>query len=104
MRHVRVRRAFRLDHDHHLPHGIVVAIGTIGACILQGRPYQPLVAFLKAYGIDINPEHRGITREMFIKAWLYAPTVRKERYTILNKTQLNAEKFNKIYDVMLSEC
>lgn len=91
-------------YDHHLPHGIVVAIGTIGACILQGRPYQPLVAFLKAYGIDINPEHRGITREMFIKAWLYAPTVRKERYTILNKTQLSAAKFNKIYDVMLSEC
>src|SRR5574344_2505766 len=47
-------------YDHGLPHGIVVAIGTIGACVLQGRPYQPLVAFLKAYGIDINPEHRGI--------------------------------------------
>lgn len=91
-------------YDHKLPHGIVVAIGTIGACILQGRSYTSLLAFLKAYGIDINPEHRGITREMFVRAWLYAPQVRKERYTILNKTDMQPERFEKIYELMLKEC
>jgi glycerol-1-phosphate dehydrogenase [NAD(P)+] len=91
-------------YDHGLPHGIVVAIGTIGACVFQGRPYQPLLAFLKAYGIDINPGHRGISREMFSKAWLYAPEVRKERYTILNKCELTEAKLNQLYDMMLREC
>lgn len=91
-------------YDHKLPHGIVVAIGTIGACILQNRPYKPLLAFLKAYGIDINPQHRGITEEMFVKAWLYAPKVRQERYTILNQTEITSEKFQKIYQLMLQAC
>jgi glycerol-1-phosphate dehydrogenase [NAD(P)+] len=91
-------------YDHHLPHGIAVAVGTIGACILQGRDYRPLLEFLQAYGIDINPQKLGISREMFVQAWLYAPQVRKNRYTILNKISLSVERLEKIYALMCREC
>ena len=91
-------------YDHHLPHGIVVAVGTIGACILQGRDYRPLLEFLQAYGIDINPQKLGISREMFVQAWLYAPRVRKGRYTILDKVSLSVERLEKIYALLCREC
>lgn len=96
--------AFDELYEHNLPHGIVVAIGTIGACHLQRRHYQLLLDFLKAYAIDVNPEHRGITKEMFVRSWMFAREVRKERYTILNKLQLRPELFAKLYDRLVQEC
>lgn len=92
-------------YNHDLPHGIVVGIGTIGAAWLQKRDYQIPLDFLKAYGIDINPERRGITEEMFVNAWSFAREVRKERYTILNTMDIEPERYRKdrfkeIYDFM----
>ena len=92
-------------YNHGLPHGIVVGIGTIGAAMLQGRDYTILVDLLKSYGIDLNPARRGITEEMFVKAWVYAKDVRKERYTILNTMEMmpkqyRIEKFREMYRIM----
>lgn len=41
---------------------------------------------------------------MFIKAWMFAKEVRKERYTILNKINLTEELFRQLYVAMLDEC
>ncbi len=87
-------------YDHGLPHGIVVGMGTIGAAWLQNRDYRTLVDFLKAYDIDINPARRGVTEEMFVKAWLMAPEVRKDRYTVLNTLDMDSEKFRELYRLM----
>ncbi|MGI6262428.1 MAG: iron-containing alcohol dehydrogenase family protein [Succiniclasticum sp.] len=89
-------------YSHGLPHGIVVGIGTIGACILQGRDPGLLVDLLHSYGIDCHPAHWGITEDMFVKAWMFAREVRKERYSILNtmdalSTQDRLERFRQLY-------
>ena len=91
--------------DHGLPHGIVVGIGTIGAAWLQKRDYRMLLEFLNEYGIDINPKHRGITEVMFVRAWLLAREVRKERYTVLNNMEMMPKRmredmFKELYALM----
>lgn len=91
--------------DHGLPHGIVVGIGTIGAAWLQKRDYRMLLEFLKEYGIDINPKRRGITEVMFVRAWLFAREVRKERYTVLNNLEMMPKRmkedmFKELYALM----
>lgn len=90
--------------DHNIPHGILVAMGSIVACALQQRDYKILLDFLEAYGVSANPQKRGVTEEQFVKAWLFAPQVRKDRYTILNKLDLNAEMFRKFYYQLCEEC
>ena len=91
--------------EHGLPHGIAVGIGTIGAAWLQKRDYHMLLEFLKEYGIDINPKRRGITEVMFVRAWMYAREVRKERYTILNNMEMMPRRmrediFKELYAMM----
>ena len=91
--------------DHGLPHGIAVGIGTIGAAWLQKRDYRMLLEFLKEYGIDINPKRRGITEVMFVRAWLFAREVRKERYTVLNNLEMMPKRmkedmFKELYTLM----
>ncbi|MBQ8919067.1 MAG: hypothetical protein IJ056_03040, partial [Acidaminococcaceae bacterium] len=84
---------------------IAVGIGTIGAAWLQKRDYHMLLEFLKEYGIDINPKRRGITEVMFVRAWMYAREVRKERYTILNNMEMMPRRmrediFKELYALM----
>ena len=91
--------------NHGLPHGIAVGIGTIGAAWLQKRDYRMLLDFLKEYGIDINPKRRGITEVMFVRAWLLAREVRKDRYTILNNMEMMPKRmkedmFKELYAMM----
>ena len=83
----------------------MVGIGTIGAAWLQKRDYRMLLEFLKEYGIDINPKHRGITEVMFVRAWLFAREVRKERYTVLNNMEMMPKRmredmFKELYALM----
>lgn len=89
--------------EHNIPHGILVALGSVVACRLQGRDYHLLLNFLDAYNISVNPEKLKISEEQFIKAWMLAKDVRK-RYTILNKINLQPEIFRQIYEILLKEC
>lgn len=90
--------------EHNIPHGVLVAVGSIAACDLQGRDYKVLLNFLDAYNVSVNPVKRGISKEQFIKAWIFAPAVRKDRYTVLNKVQPTEEYFADFYDKMCREC
>ena len=90
--------------DHNIPHGILVGMGSVVSCKLQGRDHHVVLDFLKAYDISVNPAKLGITEDMFIKAWMFAKEVRKERYTILNKINLTEELFRQLYVAMLDEC
>lgn len=90
--------------DHNIPHGILVAIGSIAACALQQRDYKLLLGFLAAYGVSANPKKHGVTEEQFVKAWMFAPQVRKDRYTILNKITLSEDLFSSLYQQMCREC
>ncbi len=83
-----------------ISHGMAVALGSVGACIFQGRDESQLIEVCKAYGIDLNPASYGITKDIFADAWMRAPETRKDRFSILSTTQLNREWLDMIYDRM----
>ncbi len=87
-----------------ISHGMAVALGSVGACMFQGRDESQLLEVCKAYGIDLNPASYGITREIFADAWMRAAGTRKDRITILNSTTLDEKWLNDIYDRMAVGC
>ena len=86
--------------DIKISHGLAVALGSVGACIFQGRDETQLVEVCRAYGIDLDPAAYGITKDIFADAWQRAVSPRPDRYTILNSTNLNREWLDMIYDRM----
>ena len=86
--------------DIKISHGLAVALGSVGACIFQGRDETQLVEVCRAYGIDLDPAAYGITKDIFADAWQRAVSTRPDRYTILNSTNLNREWLDMIYDRM----
>ena len=52
------------------------------------------------FDIDINPEHYGITKEIFVDCIKRASETRKDRYTILNQAELSDERLGMIYENM----
>ena len=88
-------------YDLAVPHGLLVALGSVAACILQGRDPSILLKYLKSYGISVNPKDLGITKEMFVQAWLTARHTRPDRFTVLNTLKLYALLFENIYYQLL---
>ena len=86
--------------DIKISHGLAVALGSVGACIFQGRDETQLVEVCRAYGIDLDPAAYGITKDIVADAWQRAGSTRPDRYTILNSTNLNREWLDMIYDRM----
>jgi glycerol-1-phosphate dehydrogenase [NAD(P)+] len=91
-------------YDLNIPHGILVALGSIVACKLQCRNYTLLIDYLNHFDISINPLKLGISRDIFVDAWLNAPKTRTERYTVLNEIILSETLFGEIYDNLLVIC
>lgn len=85
-----------------ISHGIGVALGSIAACIFQGRDETKLMDVMKAYGIDYNPMTYGITKDIFYDLWTRAAGTRPGRVTILNSTSLDRTWLDQIYDRMSS--
>lgn len=85
-----------------ISHGMAVAIGSVGACIFQGRDEKQLVSVCNQYGLDLNPASYGITKEIFTDCWMRASSTRPDRVTILTTTDLNEEWLGMIYDRMTS--
>lgn len=89
-----------LDEHYNInaPHGLKVALGSIASCIFQERSYEPIITFLKRYRVDIHPEKLGISKEVFVDAWLKAQGTRPDRFSILNTMELHEKYLEKIYD------
>ncbi len=81
-------------------HGIGVALGSVGACVFQGRDESKLMNVYKAYGIDINPMSYGITKDIFADAWMRASSTRPGRITILDSTEMDRMWLDEIYSRM----
>lgn len=81
-------------------HGMGVALGSIGACVFQGRDEQELLKVYKEYGIDLNPMTYGIDKDMFADIWAKAPGTRPGRKSILDTTTLDRIWLDEIYDRM----
>lgn len=84
-------------YDINVPHGLKVALGCIASCIFQKRSYDPIVTFLKRYGVDVCPRKLGITQEVFVGAWLKAQATRPERFTVLNTIEIKENYLLKVF-------
>ena len=84
-------------------HGIGVALGSVGACVFQGRDEEKLLNVLRTYGIDMNPMSYGITKDIFFDIWKRASSTRPDRVTILNQTELDRMWLDDIYDRMANQ-
>ena len=83
-----------------ISHGIGVALGSIGACIMQGKGERRLMEVMKTYNIDTDPMAYGMTKDIFVDAWQKASGTRPGRITILNETDLNRAWLEEIYERM----
>ena len=77
-------------------HGKKCGVGAIMMAYLHKMNWRKIRDKLKKLGAPITADELGLTREDVIKALEMAATIRPERYTILNKTNLNSENCEKI--------
>ena len=80
-----------------ISHGMATAMGSLVSSRLQGQDVERLEKIVRAYGMDLRPMNWGITKEIFIDAWLRAADTRKDRYTILNEVDLTEQRLGEIY-------
>ena len=90
-----------LHPEIKISHGLGVALGSVGACVFQGRDELQLMKVMKAYGLDINPGSYGIDKNLFYEIWSQAASTRPGRVTILNSTELDRKWLDDIYDRMV---
>lgn len=84
-------------------HGIQVALGTVAVLKIIEKDYTSVLKYLKRFGVDINPQHLGISKSDFILCMQNAPAMRNNRYTYLHETQLNSNILSRVYDELLEE-
>jgi glycerol-1-phosphate dehydrogenase [NAD(P)+] len=73
-------------------HGEKCGIGSILISKLQGQDWRKIVTMLKNVGAPTTAKQIGLKPEILAKALMIAPSLRPERYTILNKVKMTKEK------------
>ena len=89
--------------DLKILHGYLVGLGALATSIFQEQDYDMLLNYLKKNKIDIRPSCLGITKEVFVDAWLKASSTRPNRYTVLNKKNITKQDIIKIYNKIEKE-
>jgi len=74
-------------------HGEQVALGTLVSSVLQGGNWQRQREFLMKASLPVKSFDIGISPDDFLKVLVIAPTIRPERYTILEKLSLDAQGY-----------
>ncbi|MCK4420597.1 iron-containing alcohol dehydrogenase [candidate division WOR-3 bacterium] len=73
-------------------HGEQAGLGLIITSFLRGDDWKRFISIFKRWGIPTTARELNISREDIIRALLYAPTTRPERYTILEHISIDEEK------------
>ena len=73
-------------------HGEKCGIGSILIAKLQGQDWKKIVTMLKNVGAPTTAKQIGLKPKILVKALLIAPSLRPERYTILNQVKMTEEK------------
>lgn len=84
-------------------HGIQVALGTVIMLKLIGESYDEVLAYLKKFEVDINPEHLEITEDIFVECMQKASLMRKGRYTYLDEVDLSDSILRNLYKELVEE-
>ena len=77
---------------NHGLHGEQCGLGTIMMAKLHGIEWQSIVTTLERLGGHTQASQLGLSEEDIVKSLLLAPSIRPERYTILNMARLTREK------------
>lgn len=77
-------------------HGEQCGLGAIMMAKLHGIEWQPIVTALERLGGHTQASQLGLSEEDVVKSLLLAPSIRPERYTILNKIHLTREKARRL--------
>jgi glycerol-1-phosphate dehydrogenase [NAD(P)+] len=88
--------ALETIRPNHALHGERCGVGTIMMAYLHRRKWGHIKATLEKMGAPTSAYELGIEKEDVIKALEVATTIRPERYTILNKLNLNSEACEKL--------
>lgn len=81
-------------------HGEQVGIASLFTLYLQNNKHWEMVKeFMQRYGLASTPQAIGLSKEAFLKAVKYAPSTRKDRFTILNLSTHKEliEAYSKVY-------
>jgi glycerol-1-phosphate dehydrogenase [NAD(P)+] len=88
--------ALETIRPNHALHGERCGVGTIMMAYLHRRKWGHIKVTLEKMGAPTSAYELGIEKEDVIKALEVATTIRPERYTILNKLNLNPEACEKL--------
>lgn len=88
--------ALDMIKSDHAMHGEQCGVGTIMMTYLHKENWKRVRETLKMLGAPTNADELRIEKENVIKALEMAPTIRPERYTILNKLNLSREDYEKL--------
>jgi glycerol-1-phosphate dehydrogenase [NAD(P)+] len=83
--------AVDMINGSHAMHGEQCGVGTIMMAYLQGSDWKRIKETLKRVGAPTTAGELGVEAETVVKALEMAGTIRPERYTILQKLNLNRE-------------
>lgn len=84
-------------------HGFNVALGTVAVLKIIDEDPSEVINYLKKFKVNINPEHMGISEEIFIYCMQHATQMRNNRYTYLHEVDLSNQKLKKIYKELVKE-
>jgi len=88
--------ALDMIKPNHSMHGERCGVGTIMMAYLHRANWKRIRDTLKMLGAPTNANELGVEKKDVMKALEIAATIRPERYTILNKLDLNHEICEKI--------
>jgi glycerol-1-phosphate dehydrogenase [NAD(P)+] len=88
--------ALEIIKPNHALHGERCGIGTIMMAYLHRTNWGRIKTTLEKMGAPTSAYELGIEKEDVVKALEAATTIRPERYTILNKLNLNSEACEKL--------
>lgn len=84
-------------------HGLQVALGTIAMLKIIGEDYSEVLGLLNRFKVDVNPINLGISKELFILSFQNAKKMRENRYTYLNKIDLETDMLKRVYNELTEE-
>ncbi len=88
--------ALDMIKSNHAMHGEQCGVGTIMMAYLHKEDWKQIKDTLETLDAATNADDLEIEEKEVIKALEMSPTIRPERYTILNKLSLNCEDYEKL--------
>jgi glycerol-1-phosphate dehydrogenase [NAD(P)+] len=88
--------ALDMIRPNHAMHGEQCGVGTIMMAYLQKADWKRTKKTLETLGAPTNADELGVEREDVTEALEISPTIRPERYTILNRLNLSRKDYERL--------